>query len=323
MSSQPNFATFEHDLRFELEKIPLELFEEIVSHLDIPTIKRLSRVSSVFHEACIPLFFRNLVLYGGSSGRSTEILANFKERTLVPSLRKVELRDLECLVGNTSLLPSLIFLYDLKLSNLTFESAEGYFRLLACLPPTLKKLAVLGNTFLESQLISYAAGPGIEVDHLQTESAEDLSLLLRDDCPISLKSLRVANVSRACKHDLERLIQRTPRLLDLKIEIKKREDRPEVVNFSMIIFGWVDGLGRLVAAFSLPRFCKLKQVNITILQSSHSNTRYDISRAILNDYARLAERGLEAAGRSPGTQVTLNMERRLAKSDGPVTHSLQ
>ncbi|KAK0485473.1 hypothetical protein EDD18DRAFT_1427976 [Armillaria luteobubalina] len=349
MSSQPNLAAFEHDLHSEVEKLPLELFEEIVSYLDIPTIKKLSRVSSVFRKACIPLFFRNLVLSGDSSVRSTEILATFKERTLVPSLRKVELRGLkedlsqallawctrvrtikieECLVGNTSILPSLIILYDLELSNLTFASADDYFQLLTSLPPTLKKLAVSGNTFLESKLISYAVGRRIEVEHLQTESAEDLSLLLRDDCPISLKSLRVAHVSQASPHDLEPLVQSTPHLIDLKIDIKKPEDRPasfpltrlkyltvmdrtrppntviqlfstpdiasplEVVNFSMLVSGWLSGLRRLVVAFSHPQSCKLKQVNITLLQSD-SNIR--ISRAVLNDHARLAERGLEAA----------------------------
>ncbi|KAK0484109.1 hypothetical protein EDD18DRAFT_1336332 [Armillaria luteobubalina] len=299
MSSQPNLAAFEHDLHSEVEKLPLELFEEIVSYLDIPTIKKLSRVSSVFRKACIPLFFRNLVLSGDSSVRSTEILATFKERTLVPSLRKVELRGLkedlsqallawctrvrtikieECLVGNTSILPSLIVLYDLELSNLTFASADDYFQLLASLPPTLKKLAVFGSTFLESQSISYAVGRGIEVEHLQTESAEDLSLLLRDDCPISLKSLRVAHVSRASPHDLERLVQSTPHLIDLKIDIRKPEDRPviqlfstpdiasplEVVNFSMPVSGWLSGLRRLVIAFSHPRFCKLKQPNVVL-----------------------------------------------------------
>ncbi|KAK0490183.1 hypothetical protein EDD18DRAFT_1416845 [Armillaria luteobubalina] len=349
MYSQPNLAAFEHDLHSEVEKLPLELFEEIVSYLDIPTIEKLSRVSSVFRKACIPLFFRNLVLSGDSNVRSTEILATFKEKTLVPSLRKVELRGLkedlsqaliawctrvrtikieECLVGNTSILPSLIVLYDLELSNLTF----AYSRL----PPTLKKLAVFGNTFLESQLISYAVGRGIEVEHLQTESAEDLSLLLRDDCPISIKSLRVTHVSQASPHDLERLVQSTPHLIDLKIDIQKPEDRPgitrppntviqlfstpdiasplEVVNFSMPVSDWLSGLRRLVVAFSHPRFCKLKQVNITLLQS-YSNIR--ISRAVLNDHARLAERGLEAAGGSPEIQVTFKMERRLARSDGP------
>ncbi|KAK0475668.1 hypothetical protein EDD18DRAFT_1366909 [Armillaria luteobubalina] len=373
MSSQPNLATFEHNLHSELEHLPLELFENIVSYLDIPTIKTLSRVSSVFREACIPLFFRNLVLSGDSSLRSTEILGKFKERTLVPSLRKVELRDLrvdlsqallawctrvhtikieKCLVGNTSILPSMIVLYDLELSDLTFQSAEGYFRLLASLPLTLKKLAVLRNTFLESRLYSYAIGRGIEVEHFQAESAEDLSLLLRDDCPMSLKSLQVANVSRISPHDLERLVEKTPRLLHLKIEIKKQEDRPvsypltrlktlsiidryqpsdtliqlfstpniasplEVVNFAMIIFGWEDALRRLVVTFSRPRFCKLKQVNVTILQPSDLNMRHRINPALLNDYACLAERGLGTAGRSPRTQVTLNVERRLAfKSD--------
>ncbi|SJL16866.1 uncharacterized protein ARMOST_20396 [Armillaria ostoyae] len=336
MSSESNLATFEQYLRSDLENLPLELFEEIVPYLNIPTIKTVSRASSILHKACIPLFFRSLSLYGDRGGLSKDVLTDLNKCTLIPSLRRVKLRWLkeylstalipwctrvhsikidECLVGNTALLPSLIVLKDLELSNLTFESVEDYFWLLASLPSTLRKLAVLGNTFRKSQSTCHAVGRGIELEHLETKSAEDFHYEWR---PFLSRS-----------HDLEDLVQRTPCLVDLCIDIKRREDQPvsfpltrlkslsiidrtepsdtviqllsvpniasplEVVNLSMVIYGWLSRMPLLVAAFSHPQFCKLNKVKIMLL-ASYANIR--ISPAILNDYARKFEHDLEATG---------------------------
>ncbi|KAK0430131.1 hypothetical protein EV421DRAFT_1937097 [Armillaria borealis] len=329
MSSESNLATFEQHLRSDLENLPLELFEEIVSYLNIPTIKMLSCASSIIRKACIPLFFRSLSLPELAQGQ-----AQMAERGSLHSPHSVEYQILK----------------DFELSNLTFQSVEDYFWLFASLPSTLKKLTVLGNIFRDSQSTCHAVGRGIELEHLETKSAEDLSLLLRDDCPISLKSLRVASVTLSRSHDLEDLVQRTPRLVDLRIDIKRREDQPvsfpltrlkslsiidrtepldtviqllstpniasplEVVNLSMVIYGWLSRLPLLVAAFSHPQFCKLKEVKIMLL-ASYANIR--ISRAILNNYARKFERDLEAAGRSPGIHVTIEIDRRLETNHVP------
>ncbi len=236
------------DIISYLEALPLELFDEIASYLDIPTLKALSLTSSIRRAACVRLFFRTLTLQGDHGhSSSSKFLADFKNQAPVPSLRKVVLERLqkdlsqallpwctrvhsikiqECLVGNTALLPSLIILNDLELSNLTFGSVAGYFWLLASLPSTLKKLTARGNTFLESHSICHTVRRGIGLEHLGTKSAEDLSLLLRDDCPISLKSLRVASVPQYRAHDLEDLVQKAPRLVDLRIDIRREEDRP-------------------------------------------------------------------------------------------------
>ncbi len=131
-------------------------------------------------------------------------------------------------IGNTTILPSLTILKDLELSDLTFCVVEDYFKLLANLPPTLKKLKVRGIEFKYHQswpIVRNIVGRGVDLEHLETDSAEDFSLLLRDDCPISLKSLRVAYVPQARPNDLEALVQTTPHLIHLRLDISTPEHR--------------------------------------------------------------------------------------------------
>ncbi|KAK0430368.1 hypothetical protein EV421DRAFT_1744181 [Armillaria borealis] len=106
---------------------------------------------------------------------------------------------------------------------------HDYFKLLANLPPTLKKLTVRGIEFKYHQsepIVDNIVSRGAALEHLETDSAEDLTLLLKDHCPISLKSLRVANVPQARPHDLEVLVQTAPHLIDLRLDISTPEDRP-------------------------------------------------------------------------------------------------
>ncbi|PBK64298.1 hypothetical protein ARMSODRAFT_1088001 [Armillaria solidipes] len=74
-------------------------------------------------------------------------------------------------VRNTAIIPSLSILRDLELSRLTFWVVEYYFKLLANLPPTLKKLAVHGIRFRfdNSGTGCYATvRRGAEIEHLET-----------------------------------------------------------------------------------------------------------------------------------------------------------
>ncbi len=94
-------------------------------------------------------------------------------------------------IHNTTILPSVIDLRQLELSYLEFWAVDDVFRLIASLPPTLKKLTVRGIRIYKSWPTLYlTVRLGIDLEHVETESAEDLSLLLRDNCLISLKSLR-------------------------------------------------------------------------------------------------------------------------------------
>ncbi|KAK0188286.1 hypothetical protein F5146DRAFT_1002386 [Armillaria mellea] len=240
--------TFQEDLLSDLEDLPLELFDDIASYLDVPTLKALSLTSSIRRAACIRLFFHTLTLRG-DHGRSSssEFLADFKNQAPVACLRRVVLDDLKedlakallpwctrvlsiklkkCVVGNMALLPSLIHLGDLELWGLTFALVSDYFRLLESLPSSLKSLTARENTFGESQSVFHAVARGINLERLETRSADDLAMLLRNDCPISPKSLQYFHVRQARPHDLEDLFQRAPRLTDLHITIETQEHRP-------------------------------------------------------------------------------------------------
>ncbi len=69
-------------------------------------------------------------------------------------------------------------------------------------------------------------GRGVALEYLDTDKAQDLSVLLRDGCPISLASLRVASIPQCRSHDLKDLIQRAPRLLDLRADFERIKDLP-------------------------------------------------------------------------------------------------
>ncbi|PBK87171.1 hypothetical protein ARMGADRAFT_1085939 [Armillaria gallica] len=135
--------------------------------------------------------------------------------------------NLNHLVGNTALLPSLNVLNVLELSNLTFGSVADYFWLLASIPSITKSLAILGNTFRESQSICDAVGRGIELEHLEMKSAEDSSLFLRDDCPTSLKSLRVACDSRSPRM-ISKISSRGPPVWSTYVSTLKNEKTNQV-----------------------------------------------------------------------------------------------
>ncbi|KAK0431866.1 hypothetical protein EV421DRAFT_1742782 [Armillaria borealis] len=94
MSTCPSVLPQFTDRRSDIEELPLELFEEILSFLDIPSIKRLDLASPVFHATCLPHFFRNLVLHGDRRP-APKFLDDFKGRIPVPCLRKVELESLK------------------------------------------------------------------------------------------------------------------------------------------------------------------------------------------------------------------------------------
>ncbi|PBK64323.1 hypothetical protein ARMSODRAFT_1007179 [Armillaria solidipes] len=238
MSTCPSVLPRFTDRRSDIEELPLELFEEILSFLDIPSIKRLDLASPVFHATCLPHFFRNLALHGDRRP-APKFLDDFKGWTPVPCLRKVELESLKedisadllpwctktgsvkvdgCPIGNTAILPSLNVLRVLELANLTFSSIVDYFELLASLSQTVNELKVRRITFRESES-TWIVGRRIEIERLETDSDADLAPLLRDDCPVSILSLRVASLQQPNLRDLEDLVRRTPLLIDLSIDI--------------------------------------------------------------------------------------------------------
>ncbi|KAK0437606.1 uncharacterized protein EV420DRAFT_1769957 [Desarmillaria tabescens] len=240
-----NLSALQLDSPSNLEGLPLELLEEILSHLDTPTIKQLSLASSTLHSACFPYFFRNLALHG-SFGPATKFLADFEKRVPISCLRTVWLEWVKedvstaifpwckgvhsvkingSSVGNTAILPALTYLTNLELTNLSFPCLADYFRLLETLPLTVKSVKVRMITFRESQS-NWIVGRRIELERLDIDSAADLAPFLRDDCPISPISLREVSLPYSSVRDLEVFLRRIPILLDLSIKMDKFEDIP-------------------------------------------------------------------------------------------------
>ncbi|KAK0224534.1 hypothetical protein EDD85DRAFT_859622 [Armillaria nabsnona] len=231
--------------RTGIDDLPVELFEEIISHLNIPSIKSLSRTSSTLRTICFPHIFRTLSF---SLHKSYTFLADFKGCTPMPCFRIIKLTFVDDNIStgllpwstrahtvrisatnlrNTAILPSLSVLRELELSYVTFWVVDDYFRLLGNLPPTLKRLKAHEINFHRLRPPVYATvGRGVALEYLDTDKAQDLSVLLRDGCPISLASLRVASVPQCRSHDLKDLIQRAPCLLDLRVDFERLKDLP-------------------------------------------------------------------------------------------------
>ncbi|KAK0224541.1 hypothetical protein EDD85DRAFT_1027965 [Armillaria nabsnona] len=252
--------------------LPPELFEEILSHLDIPTIKVLSLASSNFHTVCFPHLFRSLSLNGDLRPPPIFFFI-FQGRKPIPCLHKVELKWLKedvsrallpwCIkphtakingspIGNTAILPSLTTLKDLELANLSFSSVADFFALLSNLPSTLKQLKVRLNTFRESQS-TWTGNRTIELSCLETDSVGDLAPFLRVDCPVSLLSLREASIRHPKNHDLGEFIRKTSLLLDLSIETEHRPvSLPLLQLKSLSIIDRTNVLGVLADFFTTP-----------------------------------------------------------------------
>ncbi|KAK0224512.1 hypothetical protein EDD85DRAFT_982139 [Armillaria nabsnona] len=299
MSPCPSVLQQVEDLRSDIENLPLELFEEILSFLDIP----------ILH---------------GDDRPPAEFLDDFKERAPVLCLCKVELEFLKedhsadllpwctsadsikvngCHIGNTAILPALNVLRVLELANLPFSSVVDYFGLLEILSPAVNELKVQRITFCESES-TWVVGRRIEIERLETGSDADLAPLLRDDFPVSLLPLRAASLRKPDVRDLEDLIGKTPLLIDLCVEFDQdesqagspvsfplerlkfqsintgtafptslltplsiRSNNPApleelIITFSIRVASNPSVFEDFVAALTQPRFCNLKTLNL-------------------------------------------------------------
>ncbi len=141
-----------------LEDLPPELLQQILSLPDIPTLKWLSLASSILRASCLPYIFRAVFLYGptctivaDSKGKALNRMHTLGLTWIMEDLsaglfpwcanvHTVKIRSGN--VHNMDIIPLLSVLRDLELSRSTFWVVEDYFKLLANLPWTLKKLAV-------------------------------------------------------------------------------------------------------------------------------------------------------------------------------------
>ncbi|KAK0475674.1 hypothetical protein EDD18DRAFT_1470229, partial [Armillaria luteobubalina] len=345
------------DLHSALEDLPPELLQHVLSLLDIPTLKRLSLASWSLRATCFPHIFRAVFLYGPTCTFVDEV--NERAPTRMHTLRLAwimedisarilpwcaEVHTLKISSGNirnTAIIPSLSVLIDLELSRLKFWVVEDYFRLLANLPPTLKKLVVHGIIFpFEDSGTGFYATVrhGAELEHLETHLAEDLSVLLRDGCPISFKSLRVAYIPQCRPHDLEDLVQRAPHLIDLRLDIARPENRPvalpptglkslslsitdeteasdtlielfsalstlEVLNITFPLSWLVCSMDNFAAALSQPCLRNLKELNLQVMKSVHCVNR----QAFFEERVGRLRRRLGELATSPNIRFTAEL----------------
>ncbi|KAK0475673.1 hypothetical protein EDD18DRAFT_1387587 [Armillaria luteobubalina] len=295
--------------------LPPELIDEVLLLLDLPSLKSLSLTSSAFHTICFPRLFSSLRL----SRLTPTFFADFKKRAPTPCVRTIRMewlnKDLSnrllpwCTeahtvkiergtTNNTMLLTTLTSLHYVKLSSLKFRTLASFFKLLSALPPSLKKLTLfeikIHNSLWPSKYTTVSRG--VELEHLETSNDMNLSLLIRDDCPISLKSLRVACVQYCYPQHLEVLIQKTPNLIDLRLEFRSPSERPVslpltrlkslTIRFETrladeverlfsthpdvpctledltVILSWKDMCEPLAIALSHPKFRSLKSLNL-------------------------------------------------------------
>ncbi len=146
----PHSSIYQHT---GIDNLPVKFFEEIISHLNIPSIKSLSHTSSTLHTICFPHIFHTLLC---SHHKSSTFHSDFKGCTPMPCFCTIELTFMNDNIStsllpwctrahtmrisitnlcNTTILPSLSILRELKLSYMTFWVVDDYFRFLGNLPP--------------------------------------------------------------------------------------------------------------------------------------------------------------------------------------------
>ncbi|KAK0221225.1 hypothetical protein EDD85DRAFT_941606 [Armillaria nabsnona] len=249
---------------FPIQKLPPGLLAEILSYLTISEIKRLSLTFTMLNSDCFPFVFRNLWLHGDHRP-APKFFADFKDRT--PTFSGGHL-------GNLTILPSLKLLQALELAYITIQSRSDYFGALSTIPPSVKDLRLRNNTFLDNSSFPYPVTRKIEVEWLNTETATDLSSLLEGDCPISFRSLRVASIGHPELHDIRNLVQRSPRLVNLTIFVRKSEQgqtppfqfpisRPKHLNI-VAWSGEIDILTEILLEALSDTPCALETLSLTI-----------------------------------------------------------
>ncbi|PBK64277.1 hypothetical protein ARMSODRAFT_1054476 [Armillaria solidipes] len=314
-----NSAATQQDLCLPIRGLPLELFEDILSHLDVPAIKVLSLASSTLHTACFPHLFRSLSL-NGDLRPAPKFLSVFQGREPIPCLRKIELKWLKEDIST----PLLLWCTKAHTAKI---NGTDYFALLSNLPSTLKQLKVRLNTFRESQS-TWIGSRRIELSRLETDSARDLAPFLRADCPVSLPSLRAASLRHPNIQDLKEFIRKVPLLLDLTIETDHRSlDRTNVLgvladffttpsdsddisspleslNLTFSCNNWLmpqQIFRRFAVALSQQaRFRHLKTLHLTMMRPFST---VNISE-MFDSWVGRFKLDLEAAGRSPKINIT-------------------
>ncbi|PBK90340.1 hypothetical protein ARMGADRAFT_1082624 [Armillaria gallica] len=214
---------------FSIQKLPPELVAETLSYLTVAEIKPLSLTCTMLNNDCFPFVFRNFSLHGdhrpapkffATSKTEHRLNEDISKEILPWSTRVRNAKFKGGPLGNLTILPSLKLLQVLELAYIAAQSRREYFEILSTIPLSVKDLSLRDNTFLDSSLLLHPVTHRIEVEGLHISLLTDLSSLLEDDCPISLRSLRLTSISHPEPQELRDLVERNPLLIDLTILIR-------------------------------------------------------------------------------------------------------
>ncbi|KAK0200610.1 hypothetical protein DFS33DRAFT_1397760 [Desarmillaria ectypa] len=227
-----------------LEELPTELILEILWYLEVPCIKQLSLASSTLRHVCFPAIFRyiSFCAYGDKTPRN--FLTDMRRRRPVPCVRKLSFNDIDANIKPHALLewcaparqfeiwstsnprlyvPLLSGLGELvvvELHQVTFPYLADFFELLRSLSTNVKHLTI-GDTI---EFVSMSAngpilmtGKRIKIEKLSVGSPLVLELLLRDDSPVELSYLKLAETSNSRTSVINKLGRLSPRLVKLVI----------------------------------------------------------------------------------------------------------
>ncbi|KAK0488318.1 hypothetical protein EDD18DRAFT_1420209 [Armillaria luteobubalina] len=226
-----------------LEKLPVELVLEILCYLRIPDIKQFSLVSWTFRPICFSAIFQKISFSASKTPRNfltdmhlhwphkcvqklsfTSIDTNLKPHALLEwctPAREFEMCSMSNPTIYAPLLSGLSELRVVKLARITFQRPKDFFELLQSLSTKVKDLTIGEDvkfmSMSENDPVLWT-GKRIEIECLSVSASLVLGLLLRDDSPVKLSHLKVAETRHAESHTINKFVRLSPRLVNLSIE---------------------------------------------------------------------------------------------------------
>ncbi|KAK0454267.1 uncharacterized protein EV420DRAFT_1555996 [Desarmillaria tabescens] len=243
-----------------LEQFPVELVFEILSYLNVPTIKRLSLVSSTLRPICFPAIFQSISISAYRTPR--DFLTDMRLRWPIPCVRKLSFNSVDADLKPYALLqwcaparelemrsisnprlyvPLLSGLGELRvvrLDRIAFHRFADLFELLQSLSSKVKDLTI-------GSAVGFASMPSendpilwtrkrIKLEKLSISTSLVLELLLREDSPVDLSQLNTAETRNVGSHTINKLGRLSPRLVKLVIKDPPLESNNEYLELPAI-----------------------------------------------------------------------------------------
>ncbi|KAK0216495.1 hypothetical protein EDD85DRAFT_438981, partial [Armillaria nabsnona] len=242
-----------------LEQLPVELILEIRSYLGVSAIKQLSLVSSTLRHICFPAIFQKISFSASKTPRNfltdmhlwwphpcvrkisfTNVDTNLKPHVLLEWCAPAQEFEMWSISNPLIYVPLLSGLQELRvvtLDRITFQRSADLFELLRSLSTSVKDLTI-GNAVefvsMSEDDPALPTGKTLKIERLSVCAPLILKLLLRDDSPIELSHLKVAESRHAGSHTINKLVRLSPRLVELSIEDPLLESNNESLKVTAI-----------------------------------------------------------------------------------------